>query len=420
MTESIYTFGTPEHQQFLADQTRELLEFGKRFPWPGGGASYLRDDGSPWPGQGLEAYETGRFAHAYALGSFLSIPSKDEARRLCVASLLGFTTGALHDRRHGGWYTSVLASGTPQEGKACYAHAFVLLGASSALLAHVPGAKALLDDALDIYERHFWDAAEHMPFDTWDTSFETLDDYRGVNASMHSVEAFLAVSDATDDPLYRNRAGAIINRVLNFARTMHWRIPEHFDSQWTPAPEYNADRKQDQFKPYGSTPGHGLEWARLIAQWALNAYAHHEISLTQRDEYVQSCEHLFERAVADGWNADGQPGFIYTVGWDGSPVIHDRMHWTLAEGINTTAVLYRLTGKEQYAEFYATLWRYADQYVIDHKQGSWHHQLDANNRPIGTVWPGKPDIYHALQATLIPTFDTPELGTSIATVLSRR
>lgn len=46
--------------------------------------------------------------------------------------------------------------------------------------------------------------------------------------------------------------------------------------------------------------------------------------------------------------------------------------------------------------------QYLDEKVLDHVNGSWFHQLDENNQVKGTVWPGKPDIYHALQATLIP------------------
>mgnify|MGYP002247816623 FL=1 len=40
--------------------------------------------------------------------------------------------------------------------------------------------------------------------------------------------------------------------------------------------------------------------------------------------------------------------------------------------------------------------------VMDHENGSWFHQLDEQNHLKGTVWPGKSDLYHALQSTLIP------------------
>jgi mannose/cellobiose epimerase-like protein (N-acyl-D-glucosamine 2-epimerase family) len=80
------------------------------------------------------------------------------------------------------------------------------------------------------------------------------------------------------------------------------------------------------------------------------------------------------------------------------------MHWTLAEAINTSAVLFRVTGKEEYARLYEQFCAYLDDKVLDHETGSWFHQLDRNNQVIGTVWPGKSDLYHALQATLIPYY----------------
>lgn len=38
----------------------------------------------------------------------------------------------------------------------------------------------------------------------------------------------------------------------------HWRIPEHFSSDWVPDLECNKERPDDPFKPYGATPGQEL------------------------------------------------------------------------------------------------------------------------------------------------------------------
>lgn len=81
------------------------------------------------------------------------------------------------------------------------------------------------------------------------------------------------------------------------------------------------------------------------------------------------------------------------------------MHWTLAEAINTSAVLYRTTGNQKYSEDYEEFMKYLDDFVLDKVNGSWYHQLDAANRKVDMVWPGKPDLYHAFQATLIPYHD---------------
>ena len=57
--------------------------------------------------------------------------------------------------------------------------------------------------------------------------------------------------------------------------------------------------------------------------------------------------------------------------------------------------------------------KYLDEKVLDHVNGSWFHQLDRENNLLETVWPGKSDIYHALQATLIPYY-APGLSIAVA------
>ena len=89
---------------------------------------------------------------------------------------------------------------------------------------------------------------------------------------MHTVEAFLAAADVTGDEKYRVRAGRIIDHVSGWAKRNQWRIPEHFTKEWIPDLECNREKPDDPFKPYGATPGHGIEWARLIVQWALSTW----------------------------------------------------------------------------------------------------------------------------------------------------
>ena len=112
-------------------------------------------------------------------------------------------------------------------GKQCYAHAFVILAATSGVQAKVSNADVLLNDALKLYDDKFWREDEGLAVDTWNTEFTALDTYRGLNANMHTVEAFLAVADVTGDEKYRVRAGRIIDKVLVWAKENDWRIPEH-------------------------------------------------------------------------------------------------------------------------------------------------------------------------------------------------
>ncbi|MBQ7840469.1 MAG: AGE family epimerase/isomerase [Lachnospiraceae bacterium] len=392
-----YLIGTKENEKFQEEIREGLFNFGHKFPSPGGGSYYLGDDGTPWTDRNRETWITSRMVHVYSIASFLG---HEGAKELAAAGLKGLQ-GELHDKVNGGWYAGLTSEGKIVPTKQCYAHAFVILATSSATLAGVEGAKELLDEALALYDLRFWNEEEGLSCDTWNTEFTVLDDYRGLNANMHTVEAFLAAADVTGDEKYRVRAGRIIDHVVGWAEENNWRIPEHFSKDWVADLECNKDKPDDQFKPYGATPGHGIEWARLIAQWALSTY---EKGTEGAEKYIAISESLYNRAIADAWNADGAPGIAYTTDWEGKPVVHDRMHWTLAEAINTSAVLYQVTGKDKYAADYAEFMQYLDEKVLDHVNGSWYHQLDCNNNVIGTVWPGKSDLYHAVQATLIPFY----------------
>lgn len=415
MLKTKYLLDTDENRSFLKMIREELLRFGRNFPSPGGSSYYLGDDGTPWKERPRETWITSRMVHVYSIGSLLGY---EGCGSLADAGLRGLTQ-ELKDHVHGGWLAGIAAddelpadSGIPQQ-KQCYAHAFVILAACSGVLANRSGARKLLEKALAVYDRYFWDEAEGLAVDTWDTAFRVLSDYRGLNANMHSVEAFMAVYDTIGDGRYLERAGRIIGRVEQWAQDNQWRIPEHFTKDWVPDLECNREKPDDPFKPYGATPGHGIEWARLIVQWS---HARFPEQSDQRAPHLSAAQKLYDRAIADAWNSDGAPGIVYTTDWAGQPVVHDRMHWTLAEAINTSAVLHRVTGEERYARDYAQYMEYLDACVLDHEKGSWFHQLDRNNHPIGTVWPGKSDLYHAFQATLIPY--QPQVGISIAAALA--
>ena len=404
-----YIFDTVENRRFLEDNAKALLDFGKRFPSPGGGSYYLGDDGTPWTDRPRETWITCRMAHVYSIGAMMGIKG---CRELASAAIKGLN-GELKDTVNGGWFAGLTKDNEPLPSKQCYAHAFVILAASSAALAGITGAEELLKSAVKIYDEKFWNEEEELSCDTWNTEFTVLDDYRGINANMHTVEAFLALSDATGYEGYRIRAGRIIDRVIGWASQNNYRIPEHFTKDWQPDLEKNKEKPDDPFKPYGATPGHGIEWARLIAQYAVSSFG---LVSSNVAPYITAACKLYDRAIEDAWNADGAPGIVYTTDWNGKPVVRDRMHWTLAEAVNTSAVLYKITNNEKYASDYAMFMEYLDTTVLDHETGSWFHQLDENNKLKGTVWPGKSDIYHAFQAMLIPYSD---IDVSIASSVYR-
>jgi sulfoquinovose isomerase len=384
----------PAHHAELDAECERLLRFAVASRDPDGGFGHLDAAGRLDRGAPVELWLTCRMTHVFALGRSLGFPGSGEL----VGHGLAALTGPLRDARHGGWFASV----RPEDRtKQAYGHAFVVLAASSA------GDRALLDEALSIVDRRFWRDADGLVVDACAPDWSTVDPYRGVNANMHTVEAFLAAADATGDAEWRRRALRITERVVHgFARDAGWMLPEHYTAGWAPLPDHNRDRPGDPFRPYGVTPGHLLEWSRL----ALGLRA--ALGPDAPGWLLPDAVALFDAAVAT-W--DG--GFPYTVDFDGTPVVRQRMHWVVAEALGAAATLWTVTGEDRYDDWYARFWAYARDVLIDRAGGSWWHEVDPDGRPAGTVWPGKPDAYHAVQAVLIPRLP---VAPTIAAALRRR
>jgi mannose/cellobiose epimerase-like protein (N-acyl-D-glucosamine 2-epimerase family) len=157
-----------------------------------------------------------------------------------------------------------------------------------------------------------------------------------------------------------------------------------------------------------------MEWARLLLQLEAG------LGPSAPPWLLDAAVALFDHAVAEGWSVDGSPGFVYTVGWDGAPVVRTRMHWVLDEAILTAAALRSRTGEERYERWYRTWWDLADEAFIDRVRGSWHHELDPSGAPSAGTWSGKPDVYHAYQATLFPLLPlAPSASVALAAGLDR-
>ena len=397
---------TPAHARWLEAEGDRLLEFSRAARHPSGGFAWLDTSGRPALDRPVELWISCRMTHVFSLGHLLGRPGCGPLADHGLQAL----AGRFRDPVHGGWYAAVDSDGPVSREKSAYPHAFVVLAAASATCAGRPGAEELLGEALDVLLTRFWDEEHGMVVEEWDETFSTLDAYRGVNANMHTVEAFLAAADATGDRTLLDRALRIMTRVVHDLGPAHeWRLPEHFDEQWKPLLEYNSDTPAHPFRPYGATIGHWLEWARL----SLNLWAALDPD-ARPDWMLEHAKALFEASVREGWAVDGADGFVYTVDWEGSPVVQERMHWVAAEATATASALHAATGDPSYAAWYATWWDHLADVFIDDELGSWRHELDARNRPSGVVWNGKPDTYHAFQATLFPRLPlTPTLAAAL-------
>ena len=386
-------FHDPEHLTWLGLQRKGLLDFVEpHVCLPEGGYAWLGDDGRPIPSKGRQLWIGARMIHVFSLASMLDRPG---ARDVVEHGLEFYADGEGQDPVHGGWYT-IVGGDSPSQEKELYGTAHMLLAGSSATIAGFDKGEVLLGRALELLDQRYWDDSIGRSRESYDRTFTHLDDYRGQNANMHLTEAYLAAHEATGRNELLDRAVRIARFIAGRAvlsdGAAPWRLPEHFDSTWTPLWDYNLEDKRHAFRPYGTQVGHWLEWAKLCVQI-------HDLGVDE-PWLIPTAELLFRKGIEEGWSPTG--GFYYTLDWDGSPVVSDKFFWSTAEAVGAAKLLWDQTKDPYYADWYRTIWDFARKYFVSKDLGTWQHELDENNRPTSVTWQGRPDAYHVYQATIYP------------------
>lgn len=375
------------------------IEFFRASLRADGGFDTLELDGTRIAGQPQDLMTTARMVHSYALAHIAGVPG---CMAIVDAGMTALTTdwpAGHRDAEHGG-YLPIPREGAPavSTDKQAYGHVFVLLAACSARAVGHPDADRLLAEARAVIEARFWDEDHGRLQDEFRRDWQTFSDYRGMNANMHGVEAFLAAFEITGDAVWLERAGRILEFFTARVAPEHgWRLPEHYTADWSVDAGYEGD---PMFRPAGTTPGHSLELGRLLLQyWDLAGRA--DPALPDR------ARRLIETAAAAAWLPAG--GFAYTLDFDGTPRVTDRYWWPVTEGIGAFAALAKLSsGQASDLAWHARLWDVSEALFIDHARGGWFPEVDDAGRPVSRMFTGKPDIYHALQACLFPL--TPSLS----------
>ena len=184
--------------------------------------------------------------------------------------------------------------------------------------------------------------------------------YRGQNANMHLTEALMEAFEVTGDRSYLDKAERIADLIIRRAAAANgWRLPEHFTEDWQPDADYVGD---PMFHPPGTTPGHSLEWSRLLLQlWEIGGRRH--------DWMPEAARALFRQALADGWDPV-TGGVYYTLDNDGRPLVRERYWWPCTEGIGAAAFLNAIDGAPVYEEWYRRIWDWCATHIIDRTNGT--------------------------------------------------
>jgi mannose/cellobiose epimerase-like protein (N-acyl-D-glucosamine 2-epimerase family) len=383
----------PYHRRWLLEQADALFGFFQNRAFnPKGGFFDLTPAGEPAnpdnPVRGI--HSTARMVHCFAIGSLLGRPGSD----LIVDHGMKFLWERHRDTKAGGYFWTVDDNGPRDGRKQGYGHAFVLLASSSAKLVGHPLADRMLADVTEVLESKFWEEQHGAIAEEFNADWSPIAPYHGQNSNMHLTEALMAAFEATGERSYLDKAERIADLIIRRkAGGNGFRVAEHFDGNWVVDKGYLGDQ---MFRPPGTTPGHWLEWSRLVLQlWALGGKKHAWMP--------EAAEALFAQSIALGWDK-AKGGFFYNLDWNDKPDMRDKLWWPASEAIGAATFLCEHRPSAFHEEWYRHIWDVIASSFIDEQNGGWHEQLTEDLKPSYTLFTGKGDIYHALQACLIPLY----------------
>ena len=286
-----------------------------------------------------------------------------------------------HKQSNGGYAWQIEDGVVTDSRVMAYGHAFVLLAAASCLCAGIQEAATTIDETFAFMETYFWDEIGEAYFDERDASLKTLSPYRGQNANMHMCEALLAAWKASANIKFLDRAEQLANRfAFDLAAQSDGQIWEHYDADWNVDLNYNIDKPNDRYRPWGFQIGHQTEWAKLLLILGEER---------PNTKWLPKAKSLYDEAMATGWDNE-HGGIIYGVAPNGDICSAEKHFWVQSESFATAWRLYRATGDETYRDDYNRIWQWSWTHMIDHEYGAWFRvrnqdgsKIDNKKSPLG-------------------------------------
>lgn len=356
--------------EFLKSHIDTILRFYEpRAEDPHGG--YLQnyfDDGRTFDESRKQLVSSCRMVFNFATASAM-FPEHPSYARLSQHGLDYVRSQHWQNERQG--YAWVIEQGQAvDETNHCYGLAFVLLMYATALKCGDESARADLYHTYELLEQHFWRAEEGLYADEISPDWQTVSAYRGQNANMHACEAMILAYEATRDTLFLDRAYTLANTVAVIqADKSDGLIWEHYTPDLAIDWDYNRDDPKNLYRPWGFQPGHQTEWTKLL----IMLHRHRP-----EDWMIERAESLFHRAMESAWDS-AHGGLFYGVAPDGQICDDDKYFWVQAESLAAAAMLAKVTGKDDYWQWYDRLWAYSWDHFVDHEHGAWYRILNGDN-----------------------------------------
>jgi mannose/cellobiose epimerase-like protein (N-acyl-D-glucosamine 2-epimerase family) len=191
------------------------------------------------------------------------------------------------------------------------------------------------------------------------------------NPHMHTIEASLALFDATGEPRFLDQAreiAALFSDVFFDGAT----LGERFTDDW---------RRIAPSESGGLEPGHHFEWAWILAQYQ-------RVTGQDMTGFARALIAFGEKGVDPKTHMT-----IDAIGEDGRALERSSRSWPNTERIKAHLALFELTGRDPSAPVRETLDLIFNKYLAVEPAGSWMDQFDGQGRGIAKAVPAS-ILYH--------------------------
>ncbi|GLR70410.1 AGE family epimerase/isomerase [Agaribacter marinus] len=355
-------------KQFVTDHIKSILAFydAKVDDESGGYFQNYKDDGSIFNPEFKQLVSSTRIVVNYAVA--FKLFGKEEYKARAVRGIRFVED--IHWQPEQNAYAWTLHNNQAQDmTQQAYGYAFVLLAYAALHKYQILDCRDNMQTVFAQLETSFWQTDYGLYADEISAD-GVLSDYRGQNANMHLCEAMLMAYEASGDIQYLDKAETIANNIcFRQAELTNGLVWEHYTKTFLPDWEYNKDDPKNLYRPWGFQPGHQTEWTKLL----LSLHRHRPSA-----KYENKAIELFDIAYGTAWDNE-YGGLVYGFSPDGKWCDEDKYFWVQAESIAAAAMIYELTGNNDYLDAYQALWAYCWKHMIDHEYGAWFRLLTREN-----------------------------------------
>jgi cellobiose epimerase len=311
-----------------------------------------------------------------------------------------FLLDRMWDNTYGGFYTLRDRQGNPlpgpeQDYKTAYGNAFGIYSlASYYKMSNDTAALNLARETFRWLDTHSYDRQYKGYVDRMARDGSWLYDryLKDQNSSIHLLEAFTELYQVWPDSLLRERLSEILYLIRDTQIHESGYVRLFFNRDWTPVSfRDSSDTVREAGYYYDHISfGHDVEIAYLMLE------ASHVLGFENDSRTLAVAKKLVDHALAHGWD-DENGGFYYQgyyySGSDTMTIINkSKTWWVQAEGLNALLLMSELFPRERiYFYAFTKLWKYIDDYLIDHTFGGWYMEgLDnsphARTAPKAFIW----------------------------------